>query len=130
MFGRFTKFQCISEIRKGKRDDALFAEALNSLAKGTLNAAQVQLFKRIVPPNNKPDEAVRLFRPNAEVDAYNKVLSNSDSNKVDVEATDRVTKCNIKTKERLLKAAKIATTNHCQGLPFCVSLSLNTKYMI
>lgn len=68
--------------------------ALNNLAQGTLDEAQVKLFQ----DQNVPHEAIHLFRTNAEVDSFNSKIIDKDPNKVTVEAVDKLT---VQHNERL-----------------------------
>ena len=68
----------LKEIMRQK-DDKIFAIALGNIAKGTVTLDDIDLLKsRIVSNENSEimEDALRIFRSNAEVDAYNtKVLT-------------------------------------------------------
>lgn len=115
-----------------QRDDVEFAQVLNNLAKGALDDAQVDLFKgRIIDASAIREDAIRLFRSNAEVSSFNGKIIGLDSKTVTFESVEKVTgQPNDKIKERLLNAVKSAAVIDSQGLQFYLKLSLNIKYMV
>ncbi|GBN27004.1 ATP-dependent DNA helicase pfh1 [Araneus ventricosus] len=121
----------LTEIMRQK-DDQKFAMALNNLAKGVLNETEIKLFKdREVDASAIPRKAIRLFRSNAKVDAFNDKIIQLDNKKITAEAIDKVTgQPNDNVKNRFLKASGDATARECQGQPYNLNLSLNVKYMI
>ncbi|CAF4220565.1 unnamed protein product, partial [Rotaria magnacalcarata] len=57
-----------------QKDDKSFAIALSNIAKGTMTLEDINLLKsRIVSTENLEmiEDAIMIFRSNAEVDAYN-----------------------------------------------------------
>lgn len=55
-----------------QRNEALFISALNNLASGTLTDDDMNLLKsREVNPSEVPEDTIRLFSTNAEVDFCN-----------------------------------------------------------
>ncbi|GBN02717.1 hypothetical protein AVEN_206628-1 [Araneus ventricosus] len=121
----------LTEIMRQK-DDQKLAVALNNLAKGVLNETEIKTFKdREVDASAIPRKAIRFFRSNAKVDAFNDKIIQLDNKKITAEAIDKVTgQPNDNVKNRLLKAFRDATARECQGLPYNLNLSLNVKYMI
>ena len=63
----------LTEIMRQK-DDKAFAIALSNLAKGMMTVEDINLFKLrtiLTEKLNVVEDAIRVFRSNAEVDAYN-----------------------------------------------------------
>ncbi|CAF4204783.1 unnamed protein product, partial [Rotaria sordida] len=81
----------LTEIMRQK-DDKTFAIALSNIAKGTMTDEDIHLLKsRIVSTENLEtiEDAIRIFRSNAEVDAYNtKVLANLNTEGATANAYD------------------------------------------
>ncbi|CAF1226999.1 unnamed protein product [Rotaria sp. Silwood1] len=81
----------LTEIMRQK-DDKTFAIALSNLAKGMMALEDINLFKSRIISAEKLDvveDAIRVFRSNAEVDAYNaKVLSSLNTEGATANAYD------------------------------------------
>ncbi|KAG0417112.1 hypothetical protein DMUE_6428, partial [Dictyocoela muelleri] len=75
-----------------QKDNIAFAISLSNLVKGMMTVEDINLFKSQIVSTEKVDvveDAIRIFRSNAEVDVYNtKVLNNLNTEGVTANAYD------------------------------------------
>lgn len=123
----------------GQKDDKVFAEALNRLARGSCSTADVQLFEsRIFTENTLPAEgksAIRLIYSNEAVNHYNTVRANASRSPNDLyaisEAVDVITGYRNETEKRQTKHnLKDKPYNKTQGLPQTLKLQQNMRYTV
>ncbi|CAF1203192.1 unnamed protein product [Adineta steineri] len=124
----------LTEIMRQK-DDKTFAIALSNLAKGTMTAEDIHLLRsRIVSTENLETirDAIRLFRSNAEVDAYNRiVLSRLNTEGAIANAYDYCVGDGLASiREKVLNNVKNLKTTETYGLPLEIDLKVGAKYMM
>ncbi|CAF3286262.1 unnamed protein product [Rotaria sp. Silwood2] len=124
----------LTEIMRQK-DDKTFAIALSNIAKGTMTDEDIHLLKsRIVSTENLEtiEDAIRIFRSNAEVDAYNtKVLANLNTEGATANAYDFCIGDGLASlKEKVLNNVKNLKTTETYGLPLKIDLKVGAKYML
>nr|XP_018914195.1 PREDICTED: uncharacterized protein LOC109042086 [Bemisia tabaci] len=122
----------LTEIMRQK-DDAVFANALNNLANGSLSDEEVKLFQsRETQARNIPSDAINLFRNNANVDSFNEnVIKKSKADIVIAVSSDTVTgQGTEKLVDRALSAVKNLPARKTEGLPTILKLVLKIKYMV
>ncbi|CAF1458321.1 unnamed protein product [Rotaria sp. Silwood1] len=124
----------LTEIMRQK-DDKTFAIALSNIAKGTMTDEDINLLKsRIVSTENLEtiEDAIRIFRSNAEVDAYNtKVLANLNTEGATANAYDFCIGDGLASlKEKVLNNVKNLKTTETYGLPLKIDLKVGAKYML
>ena len=124
----------LTEIMRQK-DDKTSAIALSNIAKATMTDEDIHLSKsRIVPTENLEtvEDAIRIFRSNAEVDAYNtKVLANLNTEGATANAYDFCIGDGLASlKEEVLNNVKNLKTTETYGLPLEIDLKVSAKYML
>ncbi|CAF1163397.1 unnamed protein product [Rotaria sordida] len=124
----------LTEIMRQK-DDKTFAIALSNLAKGMMTLEDINLFKsRIISAEklNVVEDAIRVFRSNAEVDAYNaKVLSSLNTEGATANAYDFCVGDGLASvKEKVLTNVKNLKTTETYGLPLEINLKVDAKYIM
>ncbi|CAF4366339.1 unnamed protein product, partial [Adineta steineri] len=124
----------LTEIMR-QNDDKTFAIALSNLAKGTMTAEDIHLLKsRIVSTENLETigDAIRIFRSNAEVDAYNRiVLSKLNTEGAIANAYDYCVGDGLPSiREKVLNNVKNLKTTETYGLPLEIDLKVGAKYMM
>ncbi|CAF4902863.1 unnamed protein product, partial [Rotaria magnacalcarata] len=124
----------LTEIMRQK-DDKSFAIALSNIAKGTMTLEDINLLKsRIVSTENLEmiEDAIMIFRSNAEVDAYNtKVLVSLNTEGATANAYDFCVGDGLASiKEKVLSNVKNLKTAETYGLPLKIDLKVGAKYMM
>ncbi|CAF0843236.1 unnamed protein product [Adineta ricciae] len=124
----------LTEIMRQK-DDKAFAISLSNLAKGMMTVEDINLFKSRIISTEKVDvveDAIRIFRSNAEVDAYNtKVLANLNTEGATAKAYDFCVGDGLASvKEKVLSNVKKLKTTETYGLPLQIELKVGAKYMM
>ncbi|CAM2707756.1 unnamed protein product [Rotaria socialis] len=124
----------LAEIMRQK-DDKSFAIALSNIAKGTMTLEDTNLLKsRIVSTENLEmiEDAIMIFRSNAEVDAYNtKVMASLNTEGATTNAYDFcVGDGLVSIKEKVLSNVKNLKTAETYGLPLKIDLKVGAKYMM
>ncbi|CAF1490338.1 unnamed protein product, partial [Rotaria sordida] len=124
----------LTEIMRQK-DDKAFAIALSNIAKGMMTLEDINLLKsRIVSDENSEimRDAVRVFRSNAEVDAYNtKVLASFNTEGATANAYDFCVGDGLASiREKVLSNIKNLKTTETYGLPLEIDLKVGAKYMM
>ena len=124
----------LTEIMRQKEDKA-FAIALSNLAKGMMTLEDINLFKSRTVSTEKLDvveDAIRVFRSNAEVDAYNtKVLSSLNTEGATANAYDFCVGDGLASvREKVLSNIKNLKTTETYGLPLQIDLKVGAKYMM
>ncbi|CAF1095355.1 unnamed protein product [Rotaria sp. Silwood1] len=124
----------LTEIMRQK-DDKTFAIALSNIAKGTMTDEDINLLEsRIVSTENLEtiEDAIRIFRSNAEVDAYNtKVLANLNTEGATANAYDFCIGDGLASlKEKVLNNVKNLKTTETYGLPLKIDLKVGAKNMM
>ncbi|CAF1377822.1 unnamed protein product, partial [Rotaria sordida] len=124
----------LTEIMRQK-DDKIFAIALSNIAKGMMTLEDINLLKsRIVSDENSEimRDAVRVFRSNAEVDAYNtKVLASFNTEGATANAYDFCVGDGLASiREKVLSNIKNLKTTETYGLPLEIDLKVGAKYMM
>ena len=124
----------LTEIMRQK-DDKIFAIALSNMAKGTMTLEDVDLLKsRVLSDGNLEitRDALRVFRSNAEVDAYNtKVLASLSTEGATANAYDFcVGDGAASIREKVLSNVRKLKTTETYGLPLLIDLKVEAKYMM
>ena len=124
----------LTEIMRQK-DDKAFAISLSNLAKGMMTVEDISLFKSRIVSTEKVDaveDAIRVFRSNAEVDAYNKkVLASLNTEGATAKAYDFCVGDGLASvKEKVLTNVKNLKTTETYGLPHEIDLKVGAKYMM
>ncbi|CAF1165430.1 unnamed protein product [Rotaria magnacalcarata] len=124
----------LTEIMRQK-DDKTFAIALSNIAKGTMTGEDIHLLKsRIASTENLEtiEDAIRIFRSNVEVDAYNtKVLANLNTEGATANAYDFcIGDGLVSLKEKVLNNVKNLKTTETYGLPLKIDLEVGAKYTL
>ncbi|CAF4566213.1 unnamed protein product [Rotaria sp. Silwood2] len=124
----------LTEIMRQK-DDKAFAIALSNIAKGMMTLEDINLLKpRIVSNENLETmgDAIRVFRSNAEVDAYNtKVLASLNTEGAIANAYDFCIGDGLASiREKVLNNVKNLKTTETYGLPLKIDLKVGAKYMM
>ncbi|CAF1284951.1 unnamed protein product [Rotaria magnacalcarata] len=124
----------LTEIMRQK-DDKSFAIALSNIGKGTMTLEDINLLKsQIVSTENLEiiEDAIRIFRSNAEVDAYNtKVLASLSTEGTTANAYDFCVGDGLASiKEKVLSNVKNLKTTETYGLPLKIDLKVGAKYMM
>ena len=124
----------LTEIMRQK-DDKAFTVALNNLAKEMMTLEDINLFKsRIVSTEELEvvEDAIRIFRSNAEVDAYNtKVLCSLHTEGAIAHAYDFCLGDGLPSiREKVLNNVKSLKTTEAYGLPLRIDLKADAKYMM
>jgi hypothetical protein len=124
----------LTEIMRQK-DDKIFAIALSNMAKGTMTLDDVDLLKsRVLSDGNLEitRDALRVFRSNAEVDAYNtKVLAGLSTEGATANAYDFcVGDGSASIREKVLSNVRKLKTTETYGLPLLIDLKVEAKYMM
>ena len=124
----------LTEIMRQK-DDKIFAIALSNMAKGTMTLEDIDLLKsRVLSDENLEitRDALRVFRSNAEVDAYNtKVLASLSTEGATANAYDFcVGDGSASIREKVLSNVRKLKTTETYGLPLLIDLKVEAKYMM
>ena len=124
----------LTEIMRQK-DDKIFAIALGNIAKGTMTLADIDLLKSRIVSNKNSEimgDAIRIFRSNAEVDAYNtKVLASLNTEGATANAYDYCVGDGLASiREKVLSNVKNLKTSETYGLPLQIDLKVGAKYMM
>ncbi|XP_055600404.1 uncharacterized protein LOC129749455 [Uranotaenia lowii] len=126
------EFYELTEVMRQK-DDLDFVNALNNFAQGTMNAADINVFKsREVAENEVPSDAIRLYYTNLDVDRYNAIkIAESKETEILSLAEDKLTG-NLKEEQILKKLDiwKAKTTRDCGGYPYSIQFKKGIKYMV
>ncbi len=133
LWSLFELFELIEIMRQ--KDDKTFAIALGNLAKGMMTLEDINLFKSRIVSTEKleaVEDAIRVFRSNAEVDAYNtKVLSSLNTEGATAHAYDFCVGDGLASiKEKVLSNVKKLKTTETYGLPLEIDLKVGAKYMM
>ena len=128
------KMYRLTEIMRQK-DDLLFAEALNAISIGKMEAKHIELMKSRTSQFLSLDtrkKSINLFWKNEDVDAYNDmVLSKMNTEGCFSYAIDSIVNDeHVKNKTSLLNSAKNKKTIHTYGLPSQLNLKVDARYMV
>ena len=124
----------LTEIMR-RKDDKAFAIALSSLAKGMMAPEDINLLKSRIVSNENSEivgDAIRIFRSNAEVGAYNTKVSASlntegaTANSYDFCVGDG----SASIREKVLNNIRNLKTTETHGLPLRIDLKVGAKYMM
>mgnify|MGYP007063903041 CR=1 FL=1 len=115
-----------------QKDDSVFATALNNLAVGKLSPEEVKLFTRIISDiSSIPTNALRLFRTNAEVNAYNDSVFEVHPNVMVVNVVDRVIgSVSDSVKLGLLKSVQSAELHKTYSLLTTLKMAVGIHFMV
>ncbi|CAF4698830.1 unnamed protein product, partial [Rotaria sp. Silwood2] len=118
-----------------QKDDKTFAIALSNIAKGTMTLDDIDLLKSRIVSNENLEmmrDAIRIFRSNAEVDAYNtKVLASLKTEGAIANAYDFCVGDGLASiREKVLNNVKNLKTTETYGLPLKIDLKVGAKYMM
>ncbi|XP_055845331.1 uncharacterized protein LOC129911529 [Episyrphus balteatus] len=116
-----------------QQNETLFINALNHLATGTMTSEDIQLVKsREVDSNSIPEDVIRLYSTNNDVDEYNSLkLSKAPGEEISAKSIDSVLgKVGEAIKKRALEALQKKKLSDLGGLSNTVRLKKNIKYMI
>lgn len=116
-----------------QKDEKDFIIALNNLASETMTDADVQLIKsRETPESEVPENAIRVFYANNDVDNYNTHrIQTMSGGTIQCTAIDHVdAKASEAVKRRTLYALKNKKRNDCFGMAYTVDLKIGIRYMI
>ncbi|CAF1307832.1 unnamed protein product [Rotaria sordida] len=124
----------LTEIMRQK-DDKTFAIALSNIAKGAMTLEDINLLKSRIVSNENLEmvgDAIRIFRSNAEVDAYNtKVLASLNTEGAIANAYDFcIGDGLVSIREKVLNNIKNLKTTETYGLPLKIDLKVGAKYMM
>ena len=124
----------LTEIMRQK-DDKIFAIALGNIAKGMMTGEDINLLKSRIVSNENLEimgDAIRVFRSNAEVDAYNrKVLASLNTEGATANAYDFCVSDGLGSiREKVLNNVKNLKTTETYGLPLQIDLKVGAKYMM
>ncbi|CAF1352277.1 unnamed protein product [Rotaria sp. Silwood1] len=124
----------LTEIMRQK-DDKIFAIALSNIAKGMMTLEDINLLKSRIVSNENLEimgDAIRVFRSNAEVDAYNtKVLASLNTEGAIANAYDFCIGDGLASiREKVLNNVKNLKTTETYGLPLKIDLKVGAKYMM
>ncbi|CAF1542519.1 unnamed protein product, partial [Rotaria sp. Silwood1] len=124
----------LTEIMRQK-DDKIFAIALSNIAKGMMTLEDINLLKSRIVSNENLEmmgDAIRIFRSNAEVDAYNtKVLASLNTEGAIANAYDFCVGDGLASiREKVLNNVKHLKTTETYGLPLKIDLKVGAKYMM
>ena len=124
----------LTEIMRQK-DDKAFAIALSNIAKGMMTLEDINLLKSRIVSNENLEimgDAIRVFRSNAEVDAYNtKVLASLNTEGATANAYDFCVGDGLASiREKVLSNIKNLKTTETYGLPLKIDLKVGAKYMM
>ncbi|XP_015125653.1 ATP-dependent DNA helicase PIF2-like, partial [Diachasma alloeum] len=128
------KFFELTEVMRQK-DDKIFVDALNNLARGKMTDEDVSLIRnREVSEGEVPKDAIRLYYENQHVDRYNNSKINSHPGQCYQAIADDqfLGSASDKYKRKMLNSVK---TNHSQKkelrmLQYKIKLKYGIKYMI
>ncbi|CAF3744919.1 unnamed protein product, partial [Rotaria socialis] len=115
--------------------NALVDNPLYNIAKGTMTLEDINLLKsRIVSTESLEmiEDAIMVFRSNAEVDAYNtKILASLNTEGATANAYDFCVGDELASiKEKVLSNVKNLKTTETYGLPLKIDLKVGAKYMM
>ncbi|CAF1312801.1 unnamed protein product [Rotaria sp. Silwood1] len=118
-----------------EKDDKAFAIALSNIAKGMMTLEDINLLKSRIISNENLEimgDAIRVFRSNAEVDAYNtKVLASLNTEGAIANAYDFCIGDGLASiREKVLNNVKNLKTTETYGLPLKIDLKVGAKYMM
>lgn len=122
----------LTEVMRQK-DDLNFVHALNNFARGIMSEEDIKLFKtREVVEGQVPDNAMRLYYRNADVDHYNTLkIAASKEKEVECIAVDTITgKLTKVQRTKKLNIWKEKPTKDCGGYPHNLLLKKGIKYMV
>ncbi|CAF1407300.1 unnamed protein product [Rotaria sordida] len=133
LWSLFELFELTEIIRQ--KDDKAFAIALSNTAKGMMTLEDINLLKSRIVSNENLEimgDAIRVFRSNAEVDAYNtKVLASLNTEGAIANVYDFCIGDGLASiKEKVLTNVKNLKTTETYGLPLEINLKVNAKYMM
>jgi hypothetical protein len=133
LWSRFALFE-LTEIMRQK-DDKIFAIALSNMAKGMMTLEDTNLLRSRIVSNTNSEimkDAVRVFRSNAEVDAYNtKVLASLNTEGATANAYDFCVGDGLASiREKVLSNIQNLKTTETYGLPLQIDLKVGAKYMM
>ena len=133
LWSLFELFELIEIMRQ--KDDKTFAIALSNIAKGMMTLEDIDLLKSRLVSNEHLEmmgDAIRVFRSNAEVDAYNtKVLASLNTEGATANAYDFCVGDGLASiREKLLSNIKNLKTTETYGLPLKIDLKVGAKYMM
>jgi hypothetical protein len=118
-----------------QKEDKIFAIALSNIAKGMMTLEDVNLLKSRIVLNENLEimgDARRVFRSNAEVDAYNtKVLAGLNTKGATANAYDFCIGDGLASiREKVLNNIKNLKTTETYGLPLQIDVKVGAKYMM
>lgn len=122
----------LTEVMRQK-DDLNFVRALNNFARGEMTDDDIIIIKsREVEDLQVPNEAIRLYYTNADVEKYNnKKIDESPSPEIECNAVDTITgKLKPQQKTQKMKMWKERPTKDCGGYPYTLRLKQGIKYMV
>ncbi|CAF1440251.1 unnamed protein product [Adineta ricciae] len=133
LWSLFELFELTEIVRQ--KDDKTFAIALSNIAKGTMTDEDIHLLKsRIVSTESLEivEDSIRIFRSNAEVDAYNtKVLASLNTEGATANAYDFCIGDGLASlKEKVLNNVKNLKITETYGLLLRIDLKVGAKYML
>ncbi|CAF1027593.1 unnamed protein product [Rotaria sp. Silwood1] len=118
-----------------QKDDKTFTIALSNIAKGTMTLDDIDLLKSQIVSNENLEmmrDVIRIFRSNAEVDAYNtKILASLNTEGAIANAYDFCVGDGLASiREKVLNSVKNLKTTETYGLPLKIDLKVDAKYMM
>ncbi|CAF2615091.1 unnamed protein product [Rotaria sp. Silwood2] len=121
----------LTEIMRQK-DDQIFAIALSNIAKGMMTLEDINLLKSRIVSNENLEimgDAIRVFRSNAEVDAYNtRVLASLNTEGAIANAYDFCIGDGLASiREKVLNNVKNLKTTETYGLPLKIDLKVGAN---
>lgn len=122
----------LTEIMR-QRDQKQFVHALNSLVTGKMTEDDINLISsRQVSESDVPQDAIRFFAENKNVELYNDKKINSHPGQQYIsEAKDIILgKVNESVKQRVLETLKNKRITEVNGLLYILKLKRDIKYMI
>ena len=133
LWSLFEFFELIEIMRQ--KDDKAFAIALSNLAKRIMTFEDINLFTSRTMSTEKlelVEDAIRIFKSNAEVDVYNtKVLTSLNTEGATAHAYDLCIGDELASiKEKVLSNVRNLKTTETYGLPLKVDLKVAAKYMM
>ncbi|CAF1273477.1 unnamed protein product [Rotaria sordida] len=115
-----------------QKDDKAFAIALSNIAKGMMTLEDINLLKSRIVSNENLEmvgDAIRIFRSNAEVDAYNtKVLASLNTEGATANAYDFCVGDGLASiREKVLSNIKNLKTTETYSLPLQIDLKVDAN---
>ncbi|XP_062709568.1 ATP-dependent DNA helicase PIF1-like isoform X2 [Aedes albopictus] len=131
LWGEFNLYELTEVMRQ--KDDLSFVKALNSFARGEMTDEDIKIIKsREIEEDQVPDEAIRLYYTNANVNKYNdKKISESLASEIECNAVDTITgKLKPNQRATKIKMWRERPTKDCGGYPYTIRFKEGIKYML